>query len=202
MSTPSKKRKKNSDATHVPNARSIDTFFTAKAPKADLESTSRSVELADEDLARKLQAQFDEESQAENARSSTVRASIAQRSTATENEPREVGNLLDRIDTAATQPAKPAFATDRLTTLSLKSATSTEDPSVKSVPLDESPLTFEPSKYGNELQQSWASLGGRASYGLLTHCFVLVNSTTSRIKFEPDSLLPAVCKRPHSPQSD
>jgi DNA ligase-1 len=67
-------------------------------------------------------------------------------------------------------------------------------------------LTFDPAKYIPQLQESWASEGGAASYSLLTRCFVLVNSTQSRIKIvdtlvncirllieaDPSSLLPAV----------
>lgn len=81
-----------------------------------------------------------------------------------------------------------------------------EDTVTTSIPLDESPLTFEPGKYVELLKQHWAKEGGDASYALLTTCFVLVSGTTSRIKIvdtlvnciriliegDPDSLLPAV----------
>jgi len=67
-------------------------------------------------------------------------------------------------------------------------------------------LTFEPAKYIEDLQGHWAAEGGNASYALLTKCFVLVNSTQSRIKIvdtlvnllrviiegDPSSLLPTV----------
>jgi DNA ligase-1 len=90
--------------------------------------------------------------------------------------------------------------------LGLQSLTSAEDTVTLTIPFDESPLTFQPSNYVPELQMRWAREGGHASYALLTRCFVLVNSTQSRIKIvdtlvnclrtiiegDPDSLLPAV----------
>lgn len=91
-------------------------------------------------------------------------------------------------------------------TLSLQSATSAEDAISSTVPFDENPLTFDPSSYIPKLKKHWATEGSNASYGLLTRCFVLVNSTQSRIKIvdtlvnflrtviegDPQSLLPAV----------
>ena len=90
--------------------------------------------------------------------------------------------------------------------LSLQSTASAEDAVSLTIPFDENQLSFQPSKYVSELRRHWASGGGDASYALLTRCFVLVNSTTSRIKIvdnlvnflrvvieaDPDSLLPAV----------
>lgn len=72
--------------------------------------------------------------------------------------------------------------------------------------MDESPLTFEPSRYIPQLQSAWAADGGDSSYALLVRCFVLVSGTQSRIKIvdtlvnclrifieaDPSSLLPAV----------
>ena len=76
----------------------------------------------------------------------------------------------------------------------------------ETIPFDESPLVFDPSKYIPQLKESWANDGGDASYALLTRCFVLVNGTQSRIKIvdalvncirllieaDPESLLPMV----------
>lgn len=90
--------------------------------------------------------------------------------------------------------------------LSLQSAASAEDAISSTVPFDENPLTFDPSKYIPDLKKRWATEGSSASYGLLTRCFVLVNSTQSRIKIvdtlvnflrtiiegDPESLLPTV----------
>ncbi|KAI9823284.1 MAG: hypothetical protein M1832_002508 [Thelocarpon impressellum] len=91
-------------------------------------------------------------------------------------------------------------------TLALQSGASPEDTLSSTVPLDEGPLTFEPSRYIQNFQQHWKADGGSASYALLTRCFVLVNRTQSRIKIvdtlvnflrliieaDPDSLLPSV----------
>jgi DNA ligase-1 len=82
-----------------------------------------------------------------------------------------------------------------------------EDSIAATLPFDENPLTFTPSKYIPDLQNHWASDQGHVSYALLTRCFVLVNATSSRIKIvdtlvnmlrtiiesDSDSLLPAVC---------
>lgn len=91
-------------------------------------------------------------------------------------------------------------------TLFLQSAVESKDTISSTIPFDQSPLTFDPSTYLPELQEQWTPEGGHASYALLTQCFVLVNSTQSRIKIvdtlvnflrtiiegDPGSLLPAV----------
>jgi len=74
---------------------------------------------------------------------------------------------------------------------------------IDSMPFDEDPLKFNPDNY----QTTTRKLpGGKATYALLTHAFVLINSTRSRIRIvdtlvnflrvlirlDPDSLLPAV----------
>lgn len=90
--------------------------------------------------------------------------------------------------------------------LSLQSMAEAEETASATIPLDESPLTFEPSKYMPALKKAWATEGGDASYALLTRCFVIVGGTTKRIKTvdslvncvrllieaDPSSLLPAV----------
>lgn len=74
-----------------------------------------------------------------------------------------------------------------------------------SVPLDSDPLSFNPDDY-KSLADNWPD--GKATYGLLTRAFVLVNATRSRIRIvdtlvnvlrilirlDPSSLLPAVCR--------
>lgn len=91
-------------------------------------------------------------------------------------------------------------------TLSLSSVAAVEDQATSTLPLDESPLTFDPSQYIPQLQAAWAAEGGDSSYALLVRCFVLVSGTQSRIKIvdtlvnclrifieaDPSSLLPAV----------
>ena len=95
---------------------------------------------------------------------------------------------------------------EKKATLSLQSTASAEDAVSAAVQFDENPLTFDPGRYIPALKKYWALEDGHASYGLLTRCFVLINSTQSRIKIvdtlvnflrtviegDPESLLPAV----------
>ncbi|KAI9822494.1 MAG: hypothetical protein M1827_000213 [Pycnora praestabilis] len=83
------------------------------------------------------------------------------------------------LDDAATDPLTHDL---KKNTLSLQSNASSEDTISATIPFDENPLTYTPSKYIPELRRHWAKEGGDASYALLTRCFVLVNSTQSRIK--------------------
>ncbi|KAK3386391.1 ATP-dependent DNA ligase [Sordaria brevicollis] len=203
MSSPAKKRKLNSGAkqsSSVPS-RGLEYFFAKqKQNGASKESSalpkepgpqpikqgSSEEQLTDEELARKLQAEWDAEAKASStSREDSVRP---------QDEPVQ-----------ATGSAKTISSKGK-NTLSLSSAAATEDQASASVPLDESPLTFEPAKYIPQLRDSWATDGGDASYALLTRCFVLVSGTSSRIKIvdtlvncirlliegDPTSLLPAI----------
>jgi hypothetical protein len=81
--------------------------------------------------------------------------------------------------------------------------------SLDTLPLDTDPLSFTPSSY-EYLTKSWPN--NKAPYALLTHAFVLINSTRSRIKIvdtlvnlfrllihlDPESLVSAVCLHFHS----
>ena len=109
---------------------------------------------------------------------------------------------------AFTLPTASSKPTDNKAnpTLGLQAAGMAEDTTTTSIPFDESPLTFDPQEYLDQLKEHWASEGGNASYALLTRCFILINGTTSRIKIvdtlvnclrvliegDPASLLPAV----------
>lgn len=229
MGTPSKKRKLNSDSKPSPVAsRGLDYFFgkqkqnLPKRPSSDseqkLEDGGDSSELTDEQLARKLQAQWDqEESTARPLRedhsvvdsdrpvSSTSLQVPALNTGVKEHLVGDIGASLSEIQPdgkANSQTISPKSKN----TLSLQSTGSAEDAISSTIPLDESPLTFEPSKYVTELQGHWAAEGGDASYALLTRCFVLVSGTRSRIKIvdtlvnllrviiegDPSSLLPTV----------
>ena len=90
--------------------------------------------------------------------------------------------------------------------LSLQTTASAEDEISSTIPFDDSPLTFQAARYVSELRKHWSTDDGAASYSVLTRCFILVNSTQSRIKIvdtlvnflrviieaDPESLLPAV----------
>ena len=224
MESPAKRRKKNDRKTSPPPARSLDFFFAKQNAKArgedakiaqsvtgDIDGQDLTVLHSqankaqdDEQFARKLQAEWDNEQDKKvivdpaqgvsQARTAGVRNSPTLADGPTE--PRE---QLKDIAGWADGKGEP-------TVLSLQSAGSADDTVILTVPFDQSPLTFDPAEYVPELRKHWSSEGGNASYSLLTRCFILVNSTQSRIKIvdtlvnclrvivegDPDSLLPAV----------
>lgn len=195
MNSPAKRRKKN-DGSGQP-VRSLDYFFakqTAKVATKDATSTpdasatheesgmgQDTSTLTDEEFARRLQEQWNKEDhppeQAEEPVSSNelyvdpekpiIRGAIRIK----------VGKE-DPVESA--EPLKPAIP--QKNTLSLQSTASEEDMITANIPFDQSPLEFDPSKYIPDLQKHWVTDGGHATYALLTRCFILVNSTTSRIK--------------------
>lgn len=218
MSSPAKKRKLNNGSkTASAPSKGLEYFFSKQSKKKSSETPQLNTEsehstteaLTDEELARKLQDEWNREAVSENLdgdNQNAPGASEPDQSTDISNEqpPDDVndGNLKQ---TSKTDP--PEVPEDKAKkTLTLQSAGVTEDSVTANIPLDESPLTFDPSKYVGSLQEHWASEGGDASYALLTRCFVLVSSTTSRIKTvdtlvnclriliegDPSSLLPAV----------
>lgn len=214
MASPAKKRKLKPDSkqSSIPS-RGIEYFF-ARQRQNGSSSGSRSSSsaqpvssqpkppqpLTDEELARKLQAEWD----AEIREPASVEVS--------RHEPEQAAfpsaGSSEHASQSPPQPPSPPISqpTKTTNTLSLSSAAATEDQISASIPLDENPLSFAPVKYIPQLQESWAADGGNASYALLTRCFVLVNSTQSRIKIvdtlvncirlliegDPSSLLPAV----------
>ncbi|KAB5545776.1 hypothetical protein GE09DRAFT_218807 [Coniochaeta sp. 2T2.1] len=242
MASPAKKRKLNNGGKHssIPS-RGLEYFFAkqksgqsspapAPAPAEPADSATQNGQsgaenetLTDEQLARKLQSEWDKEDR--NGRGGgqdspavpevTVEQPIAGvaepenkprgPSTAPDEKPQGTPTPTGDITKPPTPAATPAFPPGKKT-LSLSSAAATEDTVASALPLDESPLTFQPSRHIPQLQASWSSDSGHASYALLTRCFVLVNSTTSRIKIvdtlvntirlliegDPGSLLPAV----------
>lgn len=180
------------------------------------EGTSANVLLSDEELARKLQEEWDKEDQ----------AVIAQTNGGGLDEPERIGDTVDdrgektgeigakEEDRPPDKVASNSFFSQlqgnsdkNKGTLSLQSTAADEDTVTANIPFDESPLAFDPAKYIPDLQKHWVTEGGNASYALLTRCFILINGTTSRIKIvdtlvnlirciiegDPESLLPAVC---------
>jgi len=164
--------------------------------------------LTDEELARKLQAEWDEQDRVQEANGTN-----SERHPDDEKKPPDkdvidaepnTGDVPAPQDKAKVNPF--AALGKKKDTLALQAATVQDDTKSYEVPFDESPLTFDPQKYLPGLKQIWASDGDAATYALLTHCFVLVNSTQSRIKIvdtlvdllrtiiegDPESLLPAV----------
>lgn len=203
MSSPAKKRKRNAPESTPQQTRSIASFFQGQATKKteqaansenELADTAHDTEqtLSDEALARKLQKEWDEE---ESSLASTTQDPEPTTSTTT---------------TTSTPPVTltedPKSKAQKKNTLSLQSSTGMEDTISLSIPLDQSPLTFDAASYAEELQSHWAAEGGDATYALLTRAFVLANATTSRIRIvdtlvnflqvliegDPSSVLPAV----------
>ncbi|KAI9852556.1 MAG: hypothetical protein M1838_000424 [Thelocarpon superellum] len=228
MASPAKRRRKNDSTASPSTTRSLDYFFGRQQQtgrKADdgrngvtdgsaqggfEESPVEHHEngLSDEDLARRLQEEWNQETSPAMESSSQMIEDLETRKdldggNVAEDVPFSSIGIQDKLihdgPSNRTRPAEP-------TTLSLQSSAATEDTLSSTIPLDESPLTFDPAQYVSELQRHWAAEGGHASYALLTRCFVLVNSTQSRIKIvdnlvnllrviieaDPASLLPAV----------
>jgi len=223
MNSPSKRRKKN-DGSGKP-VRSLDYFFakqTAKATAKDAPTNPGPSEppvdedntgLTDEELARKLQEQWDKEDQQQVQNQEPVSSNELYEEPQKANTKDAAQDADGQVGVSTLPTREPALGntpsdetTQKKNTLSLQSTASEEDVITANIPFDQSPLEFDPSEYIPELQKHWVVDGGHATYALLTRCFILVNSTTSRIKIvdtlvnlirtiiesDPSSLLPAV----------
>lgn len=230
MSTPAKRRKKNDFQSSPQTVRSLDYFFGKQKQEKDLKPQEVNVSnndigraeitvvsdvpdghvngsLTDEELARQLQDEWNEEDRkpingVDAFGSSAVHEKNAE-SWESSNPVRE--RRQQDLDILAVVAQDPVLLGTKAT-LSLQSAASTENSVSTTIPFDENPLTFDPSQYLPSLKKDWAAEGGDAPYGLLTRCFILINSTQSRIKIvdtlvnflrtiiegNPDSLLPTV----------
>ncbi|KAJ5957180.1 hypothetical protein N7501_011459 [Penicillium viridicatum] len=191
MSSPAKKRKRNGDSSQP--TRSIQSFFKGQTTdQINLKVPDVTEQtLSDEALARKLQAEWNEQ---ENTSTSTEY---------TKADP-QINSVPSTLDSPVSPPVAPVIP--KKSTLSLQSSAGTEDTISLAIPLDQSPQIFDASQYAAELRSHWATEGGDASYALLTRTFVLANATTSRIKIvdtlvnflrvliegDPLSVLPAV----------
>ncbi|KAJ0159542.1 DNA ligase 3 [Colletotrichum tanaceti] len=222
MPSPNKKRKLNDQSSSGVPSRGLEYFFSKQkqsgpssirsAPNPTPEATTNHSglgdqphDLTDEELARKLQAEWDAEVQ--NERTDSTPCPEPPKETNAQLQTSRGAYFADEQDAA-----KPSTTLDILqdapkkNTLSLSSVANAEDIVAATIPLDQSPLTFDPSEFVPQLKTHWASEGGHASYAFLTRCFILVNATQSRIKIvdtlvncirvlieaDPESLLPAV----------
>jgi DNA ligase 1 len=201
MPSPAKRRKKNDQDSPAKAVRGIDYFFSKKPPnQSDASKLQQAASdepkgpvntvVTDEELARKLQREWNQKDQndVEVKTDEKLLISKSNNPSSDQTEPKEVKGL--------PQPK----------TLALQSTANDEDLIASQIPFDESPLSFEPSKYLPDLRKHWAAEGGNATYAILTRCFVLVNGTSSRIKIvdtlvnmlrvliegDPESMLPAV----------
>ena len=235
MATPTKRRKTNNYKESPQAVRSLEFFFgkqkekISKSSIAHGDTVARSKEnkqdgngtrgptLTDEDLARRLQNEWNEKcGTQENSGQEIGPRRQDGRHDGRSGYDMEMnpGKFKDSSEVNLTGlqekevgwiPQEESAPVDR-NTLSLQSTASEEDIVCSTVPFDENPMTYDPWKYLPDLKTHWAKQGGDASYGLLTRCFVLVNSTQSRIKIvdtlvnflrtiiegDPESLLPAV----------
>jgi DNA ligase-1 len=166
-------------------------------------AVERTTDLTDEQLARELQAEFDQEVSGlagvdtsrheSNADGLQPAATLAppeiHRGKSNDLNVPEVGSTSALKAGERTQenedplphalnPQAPTTAN----TLLLQATGSSEDLISLEIPFDENPLTFDPKRYIPDLRTHWATHGQEASYALLTRCFVLVNGTQSRIK--------------------
>ncbi|TKA27915.1 hypothetical protein B0A50_03980 [Salinomyces thailandicus] len=236
MSTPTKRRKKNDYQASPQPARSLDFFFgkqRAKEEKTGPPTAANGViehgehkdisgntfedeDLTDEQLAWRLQMQWDEEDRNQTTRPEAPVATVDDGESHIDEDKsppdaEDAGTLEGTLEEQIAEEKKlklgNAFSgLGKKDTLSLQSATADEDTTSYNIPFDQSPLSFDPQQYLPDLQKQWAVEGGLATYALLTHCFVRVNSTQSRIKIvdtlvnlirvliegDPGSLLPAV----------
>ncbi|KAI9804129.1 MAG: hypothetical protein M1825_001531 [Sarcosagium campestre] len=234
MASPAKKRKKNDFGGSPSATKSLDFFFGKQQlekrqraaqkqasdaptnnhlkPEEDRQSEHSSAVLTDEELARKLQAEWNSQDAfgTEPPSSSNIQdaqSSPAEQSDVLPNEDLQTGdNDHIKVSIGDTKEANPPIAESNDKTLKLQSAASSDDTVASTIPFDESPLTFSPGKYTSVLQEHWQAEGGDSTYATLTRCFVLVNSTQSRIKIvdtltnflrliieaDPQSVLPAV----------
>lgn len=219
MSSPAKKRKRNDYKANDQPTRSLDYFFARQKEKKQSQAANGEDKvtdeedrrgLTDEELARKLQAQWDAEGrqvQASQEKGLDEGGGDNDAPQFDENPQLQEDEISKREGEIANSSTSNQVTTDRSThTLALQSTSADEDTITANITFDESPLTFEPGRYIPDLRKHWAAEGGNTSYALLTRCFVLVNSTQSRIKIvdtvvnllrtiidaDPDSLLPAV----------
>ncbi|XPS68549.1 hypothetical protein M3J09_000836 [Ascochyta lentis] len=224
MDSPSKRRKKN-DGSSKP-IRKLDFFFakqTAKAAAAGTDATKNTTEanspqvidpsnLTDEEYARKLQEEWNNEAREQPQKEEELSSSneLYRDPSPSATIGAKSGNVKKAENPVPDEVSIPVFESaapkQKTNTLSLQSTATEEDTITANIPFDQSPLEFDPSKYIPDLQRHWTADGGRATYALLTRCFILINSTASRIKIvdtlvnllrtiiesDPASLLPAV----------
>ncbi|KFX95546.1 hypothetical protein O988_05754 [Pseudogymnoascus sp. VKM F-3808] len=213
MAPPAKRPKlSNSNKSSPAKQRGLDYFFSKQKGDSpakpngnlqDAQAGDSTTELTDEQLARKLQAQWDEEAAGSSAVSVPRQGGrgsppvipeqldSATPATDTENNEQKQTNETGEVSDATPMGTSPFKSKDSSSSnlaqkaqnnLALQSGVSEEDSISNSIDFDESPLTFDPQRYLPDLQKQWAKHGGNASYALVIRCFVLVNGTQSRIK--------------------
>jgi len=199
-----------------PANRGIDFFFKkqlqrTKAPKTEDNGVDgnrlfardeedelrrrRQQEEEDEELARQLQDIEDnyEAADAESAKGLSAEDAVPERD--------EANGTPNASATTAKPPREDKIRFTNLELSSANSASTLED--IYAIPLDKEPLQFNPVTDASTAS-TWST--GRTPYAFLTHAFILINSTRSRLKIvdclvntlrvvtyhDPTSLLPLV----------
>ncbi|KAM3422114.1 hypothetical protein BST61_g2485 [Cercospora zeina] len=180
MSTPNKRRKTNHHRSPVQPVRSLDFFFgkqrekqkeVKEEPEHDAvpegsgsDVQAEEAELTDEQLARKLQDEWDEEERQRQQKQAQdqppPKGTVDEDGDAARNEETHGEQGVAKVKVKEEeQPdnTNNAFAAmGKKNTLSLQSATAEEDTISHDIPFDESPLAFDPQKYIPELKKQWA----------------------------------------------
>ncbi|EMD00004.1 hypothetical protein BAUCODRAFT_63974 [Baudoinia panamericana UAMH 10762] len=217
MSTPNKRRKKNDYHSSPQPVRSLDFFFAKQKEKRNEEAEAAITtqdpngiangngdvgvgvdeELTDEQLARKLQAQWDEQDRlplADGRNDGPVANGDShldpEKQPPDKEEEEQAVDVAPKheetVDNIEDKPASNAFSAlgGKKSTLSLQSATAEEDNTTYNVPFDQSPLTFDPQTHLTELKKHTQSR--------IKIVDTLVNLLRTIIEGDPESLLPAV----------
>jgi DNA ligase 1 len=209
--TPSPSKKRKTDSTPV--KRGVDYFFKKQVEKSQQppspeqpalfvdshrEDQRRKQEEEDERLARQLQ---DMEGRMEVARRLTKDYEAADKESNGGKEEPTVQEERSLPEPKETDIDSKVLPKTKLASDNSASMTPLED--IYAIPLDKDPLQFNPATDAS-CAQSWSP--GKTPYAFLTHSFILINSTRSRLKIvdylvntlrvvihhDPQSLLPLV----------
>lgn len=215
------------DNSSYKNTRGIDYFFEKQRQNVPQQISSPSTiydmdlvnktNLTDEELARKLQAEWNKEDtslrlqlQNSNPRHESANSDSApsRLHSCTRNENLHNSETSREQKDVCTEKSLDIVSIEKtqFTTLSLQHTGNGDETVTSEIPFDQNPLKFNPSKYLEDLQRKFNAGEGNVSYAILTRCFVLVNNTSSRIKIvdtlvnflrlliegDPSSLLPSV----------
>ena len=228
MASPTKRRKKN-DGSGTPAAgagvRTLDFFFGRKAVavaaggKVEEKQKSEGMGVdgdggagvekekeTDEELARRLHEEWNGVESADgnvNVRGSGSGSRDDSVTAAVEEEVVMIWEKKGVLDGRDLSSQQEALSSKTVVPTSVPPTTLDAETAHSTIPLDQDPLKFTPELY-TPLLHSFPN--SRATYALLTHCFVLITSTRSRIKIvdtltnllrlliisDSPSLLPAV----------
>ena len=174
-------------------------LFVKEDGENDWESQRRKQEDEDERLARELQQMYGRQ-EAEDEEFARQLAKDYQGTEQATNRETDTNTIIDDDvygeplpQTPKIPPESPFKAIKSETstnnspqppltkTLALDNPTTTSLEEIYAIPLDKDPLTFDPATDA-VCAKSWSP--GRTPYAFLTHAFILINSTRSRIKIQ------------------